>query len=80
VTAIRPHILVEETASVSPNLVSLMLTSIAIALVMAGVALWVGWGLLGAFLVYSLGGSMTLALLCAISVWRMRAIETDPAE
>ncbi len=62
----------------SPNLLSLMLTSITIALVMAAVALWVGWGLLGAFLVYSLGGSMTLALLCAISVWRMRAI--DPAE
>lgn len=62
------------------NLVSLMLTSIAIALVMAGVSLWVGWGLLGAFLVYSLGGSMTLALLCAIAVWRMREVESDPAE
>jgi membrane protein implicated in regulation of membrane protease activity len=71
---------VEESADVNPNLVSLMITSIAIALVMAGVALWVGWGLLGAFLVYSLGGSMTLALLCAIAAWRMRGIETDPAE
>jgi hypothetical protein len=71
---------VEESADVNPNLVSLMISSIAIALVMAGVALWVGWGLLGAFLVYSLGGSMTLALLCAIAVWRTREIGTGPAE
>jgi hypothetical protein len=47
-------------------IVALLLLSALVGASAAGVALWLGWGLLASLLIYSLGGSLTLLLLAAI--------------
>ncbi len=49
------------------GLVILLMLSALISGTMAIIAFFSGWGVIGAFLIYSLGGSMTLILLSFIS-------------
>lgn len=53
----------------STNLTLPLFMSLSMAIAMAGVALWSGWGILGAFLIYSLGGSLTLFLTATIGAY-----------
>lgn len=46
-------------------LVPQLILSIAVAVLVTGVALATGWGLLGALAIYSCSGSLTLVLLSA---------------
>ncbi len=60
------------------TIVSLLILSAFISGTMAVVALIAGWGLIGAFLIYSLGGSMTLVLLAFLV--NLREARVDAAE
>ena len=53
----------------STNIVVLLMLSALISGTAAVFAWMGGWGLIGAFLVYSLGGSMTLLLLAGLATW-----------
>ena len=53
----------------STNIVVLLMLSALISGTAAVFAWMGGWGLIGAFLVYSLGGSMTLLLLAVLATW-----------
>ena len=63
----------------SPNIVVLLMLSGLISGTAAVLAWLGGWGLIGAFLVYSLGGSMTLLLLAGVATWLGAYGRTDVA-
>lgn len=60
------------------TIVSLLILSAFISGTMSVIALVAGWGLIGAFLIYSLGGSMTLVLLAFLV--NLRGAPIDEAE
>ena len=53
----------------STNIIVLLMLSALISGAAAVLAWMGGWGVIGAFLVYSLGGSMTLLLLAGVATW-----------
>lgn len=63
----------------NPNIVVQILLSVLTAAAASVLALWSGWGLLAAFVVYSLGGAMTLVLLVALSTAFAREGSLDRA-
>jgi hypothetical protein len=54
----------------NPNIVTLLFLSVLIAGSVAVLALISGWNPIGAFLIYSIGGSTTLLLLAFVSTLR----------
>jgi hypothetical protein len=63
----------------STNILLLLMLSALISGTAAVFAWMGGWGLIGAFLVYSLGGSMTLLLLAGLATWLGGYDESDLA-
>jgi hypothetical protein len=63
----------------STNIVVLLMLSALISGTAAVFAWMGGWGLIGAFLVYSLGGSMTLLLLAGLATMLGGYADSDAA-